>query len=244
MSSKACLFLCCLSTFLATARASTWSDIGREMASPVTTDAKYAVLGGGALTGLMVVTKTDWGGDDLEGDASARHPLGGNSKTFGRLGQLIPNILYAGGMYAHAKIADDADSRRRAILMTKATAYSSLVTTLLKYTVRERRPNHTSRNSFPSGHSTTAFAFASVIGMEHSLWWSIPAYTMAGLVAYSRLNDNMHYTQDVVAGATIGMSYGIGLALQQRAEKQGVQIPVVGLAPTGRGAMLAWVGAF
>lgn len=70
-----------------------------------------------------------------------------------------------------------------------------------------------SRNrSFPSGHATNAFAVASVIA-AHSNGWIVPtiAWTVATGVAVSRVNDNVHFVSDVVAGSLIGA--GIGRAV-------------------------------
>ncbi len=63
--------------------------------------------------------------------------------------------------------------------------------------------------SFPSGHAATAFAFASVIAHQYpQLWVKIVVYTLATGVAWSRLNDNVHFTSDVVVGAGIGLFIG------------------------------------
>lgn len=63
--------------------------------------------------------------------------------------------------------------------------------------------------SFPSGHTTEAFAVASVIAM-HSDGWVVPtiAYTAASLVAVSRVEQSLHFTSDVFAGAVLGISVG------------------------------------
>ena len=57
--------------------------------------------------------------------------------------------------------------------------------------------------SFPSGHSATAFAFASGVGRV-SPPASIPLQGLAALVAYSRVHTGVHYPGDVVAGALAG----------------------------------------
>ena len=60
-----------------------------------------------------------------------------------------------------------------------------------------------SSTSFPSGHSATAFAFATGVG--HVLApAAIPLHGLAALVAYSRVHTGVHYPGDVVAGALIG----------------------------------------
>jgi membrane-associated phospholipid phosphatase len=77
--------------------------------------------------------------------------------------------------------------------------------------------------SFPSGHATVAFAFASVISAR-SDGWVIPtvSYTLASLVAYSRVNDSQHFVSDVVAGGLIGVTVGRFLVHRhERAEAEG-----------------------
>jgi len=65
------------------------------------------------------------------------------------------------------------------------------------------------KDSFPSGHATVAFALASVVSAR-SDGWVIPvaSYTLASLVAYSRVNDSKHFVSDVVAGGLIGATVG------------------------------------
>jgi membrane-associated phospholipid phosphatase len=62
--------------------------------------------------------------------------------------------------------------------------------------------------SFPSGHASTAFTLAAVA--ERHFGWKVglPAYSVAGLVAVSRLQRNKHYLSDVIAGATLGYIVG------------------------------------
>ena len=60
-----------------------------------------------------------------------------------------------------------------------------------------------SSTSFPSGHSATAFAFASAVGRVHPQA-AVPLRGMAALVAYSRVHTGVHYPGDVVAGALVG----------------------------------------
>ena len=57
--------------------------------------------------------------------------------------------------------------------------------------------------SFPSGHSATAFAFATGVGRVFPAP-SIPLQGLAALVAYSRVHTGVHYPGDVLAGALAG----------------------------------------
>lgn len=191
-----------------------WQSRWEELTSPVTTEGKYYLLGGAALTGVLVIDGVeDSLGHDLQNETVEDKPLGGLSKFGDLAGQMIPNALYFGTMYGFYLMTDEELYRSKSFHMLKSTLYTALTTTIIKKIVREPRPNPTStgRDSFPSGHTATAFAFAAVVGTEHELPWAIAAYGLAGLVAYSRINDNMHRLHDVVGGAVIGLTYGLSL---------------------------------
>ncbi len=70
--------------------------------------------------------------------------------------------------------------------------------------------------SFPSGHTITAFAFASTLTRESQFWWPHATwyvgtvfYGGASLVGLSRIYNNQHWASDVMAGAAIGTLVGI-----------------------------------
>ena len=70
--------------------------------------------------------------------------------------------------------------------------------------------------SFPSGHTITAFAFASTVTRESQFWWPHSAwyvgtvfYGGASLVGLSRIYNNQHWASDVMAGAALGTIVGI-----------------------------------
>jgi len=179
-------------------------DLRAEASSPLTTNAKYVVYTGTALTLALVAFKSGIV-DPFQKSQSTSKPLGSSSHYGDLFGQLIPNLAYAGG----AAMLSRGD---RAMGMLKATAYSSALITAMKYTIQEKRPDGSERNSFPSGHTTTAFAFAGYVAKEHGWKWGAPAMAMAGFTGFSRINDNRHYLHDVVAGATIGLAYGWGMS--------------------------------
>lgn len=81
-------------------------------------------------------------------------------------------------------------------------------TTLLKEVVQRERPNGEDRLSFPSGHASNAFTLAAVAERHYGWKAGLPAYTVASLVAVSRLQRNKHYLSDVMAGATLGYIVG------------------------------------
>lgn len=65
--------------------------------------------------------------------------------------------------------------------------------------------NSETDKSFPSGHTTIAFATATTLSLEYKKWYVVvPAYVWAAGVGYSRLYLGEHYPTDVLAGAAIG----------------------------------------
>lgn len=78
----------------------------------------------------------------------------------------------------------------------------------LKYSCRVMRPNGSSRNSFPSGHTATAFMAATMLHKEYghrSPWYSIGGYAVATVTGVTRQLNNRHWMSDVMVGAGIGI---------------------------------------
>ena len=78
----------------------------------------------------------------------------------------------------------------------------------LKYSCRVMRPDGSSRNSFPSGHTATAFMTATMLHKEYghrSPWYSIGGYTLATVTGVARQLNNRHWMSDVMVGAGIGI---------------------------------------
>jgi len=195
----------------------TWDSLK----SPVTTEARYPLLVGTGLTVLLLIFE-DQIIDPTQDEVVEHKPLGPLSKIGDYGGRGYPNALYMAGMLTYGLIEGDSVAKQNAGEMLEATLYSTLVTTALKYSIQEKRPSTNSRESFPSGHTTAGFSFASYIGCRHSLGWGIAAYGLAGFIGFSRINDNKHYLHDVTAGATIGTAYGIGVCLSAN-KRNGVQ---------------------
>ncbi|MDE6670263.1 MAG: phosphatase PAP2 family protein [Muribaculaceae bacterium] len=78
------------------------------------------------------------------------------------------------------------------------------VTLLLKYTVKEERPDYSNFHSFPSGHAATTFATAAFIQRRYGWKLGVPAYVLATYTGWGRVFAKKHHWWDVVAGAAIG----------------------------------------
>ncbi|MDE5684189.1 MAG: phosphatase PAP2 family protein [Muribaculaceae bacterium] len=88
-------------------------------------------------------------------------------------------------------------------------AVNAAFTELLKGTVHEMRPDKSGDNSFPSRHTSWAFAASSVVSRElyrYSPWWSVGAQTLASAVGLQRIRARRHYGSDVVWGAAVGIA--------------------------------------
>jgi membrane-associated phospholipid phosphatase len=121
----------------------------------------------------------------------------------------------AGGL----AVAGGPAGRQAAVRGLLAVGVSSAVVNLgMKSVYARRRPDRAgagvpgtryvsmpSSASFPSGHSASAFAFASAIGRDLP-WLALGLHLLAGAVAYSRVHTGVHYPGDTVIGALIGVS--------------------------------------
>ena len=77
-------------------------------------------------------------------------------------------------------------------------------TQILKWAVKEDRPDHSNRHSFPSGHTASAFANATFLQRRYGWKLGVPAYVLATYVGWGRVYGKKHHWWDVVAGAAIG----------------------------------------
>jgi len=203
---KIIVFILSFSAFAAPSMLDEWS-------SPLEyKDSKSVLIYGVLATSALILTKESTI-DKVQSHSKEHGLLSENMSKFGDLtGQVIPNLLYISGSYIFGKFNDEEHAYKRIKLMAKTTFYAGLTTMILKRLVGQKRPDSDNRTSFPSGHTTTAFAFASVVAMEHEWYWGTAAYAMASVTAISRIHDNAHYLHDVVAGATIGTAFGIALS--------------------------------
>lgn len=121
--------------------------------------------------------------------------------------QFAPMALQLGMSFGGVKGASSSP-----LQVLTADALSSVtmlaLTSAIKYTARVQRPDGSSRNSFPSGHTAMAFASAEVLNIEYGVrypWLPYLSYTVAGVTGVGRMMNNRHWLGDVVAGAGLGV---------------------------------------
>ncbi|MCU0435870.1 MAG: phosphatase PAP2 family protein [Bacteroidia bacterium] len=124
-------------------------------------------------------------------------------------------VVVPGGLLVHSLMKCDSVRQKRFWLVGSSMAVSTVITVGLKYGINRKRPyvtyndiipqQHTGPYSFPSGHTSSAFALATSVTMAFPKWYvAAPAFVWAGAVAYSRMHLGVHYPGDVIAGALIG----------------------------------------
>ncbi len=90
--------------------------------------------------------------------------------------------------------------------IVRAQILSEALVQTLKYTVRRDRPDHSDNQSFPSGHSASAFATATVLNRYYGWKIGVPAYALGSYVSLARMSWNRHHASDVVMGAGFGIA--------------------------------------
>jgi len=94
----------------------------------------------------------------------------------------------------------------------------ALMVNVIKNTAKEMRPDGSTANSWPSGHTATAFVGATLLHKEYGLtrspWYSVAGYGVATATGVMRVLNNRHWISDVLSGAGIGILSGeLGYAI-------------------------------
>lgn len=119
------------------------------------------------------------------------------------------------GLLAVCFLRGNHATRRTALLCLLAYAVSGIAVQVLKNLCDTPRPAAVlddcrclagilRAHSFPSGHTTTAFAIA-VVAAQRERRWAIPLLLLAALVGYSRVYVGAHFPSDVLGGAVLGI---------------------------------------
>jgi len=112
----------------------------------------------------------------------------------------------AGSRLGSQKIATTGE------VLIEAEIINGISTAALKTVAGRDRPDHSDNQSFPSGHTSASFCFASVIDSRLGHRWAIPAYSLAILTGLSRMESDKHWLSDVVMAAGLGMITGYSVS--------------------------------
>jgi membrane-associated phospholipid phosphatase len=174
----------------------------------------------------------------------------GDNVTY--LGSGYLTVALVGGMYVYGEVADDSKAIETALLSVESFALTGVFVQVIKRTTGRHRPYtgdpydtwsgptmNSSYDSFPSGHSSSAFAVASVIATEYDNYIVPPiAYTVAAITGYNRMQHNAHWASDVFVGAAIG--YFTGKAIVASHRNKDSRVSFSPLIDNGPGVVLTY----
>lgn len=179
-----------------------FQDLGGDFVRLPTRENGLLLGLGAGLAGLAAPNDTEL--------TSSMHGNTGAKGFFGP-GAYIGNFyLNLGASFATYAVGRATGNAKLAIVgadIARAQIVSQATTQGIKYIAARTRPDGTDR-SFPSGHTSSAFATATVLQRHYGWKVGIPAYALAGYVGASRLHANKHYLSDVAFGAALGIIAG------------------------------------
>lgn len=167
--------------------------------------AEWIVPGSAAVLGALCV-KTAWG---TRVRKEVHEMLGAEKKLHTGIDdymQYVPMVAAYGAYFAGWK--GQHGLKDRTILLAMSAATMAAVINISKPLFKEQRPDSGAKNSFPSGHTATAFMGAEFLWQEYRTthpWVGYTGYGIAALTGYLRMHNERHWINDVVAGAAIGM---------------------------------------
>lgn len=160
-----------------------------------------------------------------------------------------PTAAVIGLTWAYAFAINDSDGRGEAWNMVEATALSGVTAYAFKFAAGREPPDQTTDpnewgkagNSFPSLHSTAAFAVGTVLAEsgndEYRIVRRLLGYGLGIFTSYERLKHDAHWLSDTVAGAALGAASAHFVLDRRRATGENTGLKLV---PTDRGAMLTY----
>ena len=202
-----------------------WPMVGHDAKQIVTP--RNAVILGAALGGSLIIR------DELDGQVredTAQHPQrwGNTSEFLGYLGNAEVQVPVLLAIHAGSLMNDDEELHDFSTTMLSAYAINGLSTVAIKGIANTDRPTDRWNNGeygFPSFHASSSTAIAAVIDEYYGPSAGVPAYALAGLISWSRIDQRDHDLSDVVFGAAMG--YVIGKSVARHHLKDGSQISVL-----------------
>jgi hypothetical protein len=151
-----------------------------------------------------------------------------------------PYVIFgtAGLLYGYGALEKKPQLRRVGWEIAESFAIAGAGTQIVKHLVGRSRPYQNegpfhfvgpgfknANQSFPSGDVTVAFSFASVLAAEtHTVPTTVLFYGLGALTAFQRLNKNMHWFSDTVAGAAWGTAVGLGVVHYNRLRSAPIKV--------------------
>ena len=168
-------------------------------------------------------------------------------KEVGDIGDKLGNGFVLAGITGVLLATSYSGENQKFRAMSFSLAQGFIMTETIVHSVKlatdRNRPNGENDHSFPSGHTSSLFTYATVISHYYGRKAGIPAYSVATLVGLSRIEKHKHYVSDVVAGAALGYLIGrtVVKVTDRRATSKKMTIsPVIGDETTGVSVRWTW----
>ncbi len=183
-------------------------ELARNFRALISTDNILPFFIGGAASAAAMGPK-----GRVEGFFQGKQKYG-----FHEAGDLLGDARFAipavGSLLLMSRTSEDARFRSFSYAVAQGFIVNQSIVGGMKTLIRSERPNGANFNSFPSGHTSGAFTWATIVSHYYGKKAAIPAYLTAAFVGYSRMDDGAHRLTDVVAGAAIG--YIVGRTVSRR----------------------------
>jgi len=137
-----------------------------------------------------------------------------------------------------SRLSKNDEFRDLSYSLAQGFIVTNVITGSIKKIAGRDRPDGTSTNSFPSGHTSNSFTWATIAQRRYGWKVGAPAYAIASYVGVSRLQSRKHHLTDIIAGATIG--YIVGRTVTRNRDSARDKRLRIGVAvPPGGGAALS-----
>jgi len=181
---------------------------------------------GTALGASLLVRETL---DDPVRDNTQRHAERWNqtSKALGLLGDVQVQVPVMLGLYGYALKSQDAELYRFSKTLFSAYTVTGLSTLTVKAIANTDRPStewNGGQFGFPSFHAASATCIAAVADEYYGPRIGIPAYALAGLVGWTRIDQRDHDLSDVVFGTALGYILGKSVARLDRCNRPNLRL--------------------
>lgn len=216
--------------FGAPAPQSPFDTLRRDFGQFFGSRANWQILGA---TAALAITASRF---DAQSAHGARAHLPVSRFALGNTGGSL--LVQGGGAAATWAIGKALGSPKMTALggdLVEAQLMTQTMVQGLKVSVRRPRPDGSNRLSFPSGHTASSFATATVLQRHFGWKAGVPAYAFAAYVGTARMAADKHHLSDVLVGAGIGLVAGRTATIGVGGHRFDL-----GVAPTAGGAMVTF----
>lgn len=211
-------------------------NFGHTLIGPARISEHPLQVGATVAIGALMVYRVDRAVDDnyaINNNGGLLHVPGAMNEVgqfYDRIGTTLFILSSAGALATGGLLANRPDIAQTAGIGLEAVLFTKIYTGFLKRTISRARPfvdegprdfdffkynSPRPERSMPSGHTSSIFAFVTVLTERHPSWWlRIPAFAFAASVAVQRMESRNHWLSDTFFGASLG--YGIGRVISAR----------------------------